>query len=189
MTLYTVRDALISKILSMLLDTSLLRLLSNLQRTLDPLDIEGLSLLWHRAYALASPGVPVSTQSPDEDEPPAPPLGQGLADPTLHEWQKFLDIYLAKNYQLDHDHPDIANLRYYCLAYLLSTSFKDCSIILRVPELGQSSIFVIDLDVKPIDRLAKWEKLDKQIVDAYRHAGKPRQCMPATKSDEQAQRK
>jgi inositol-pentakisphosphate 2-kinase len=166
----------------MLLDTSVLRLLSNLQRTLDPLDIEGLSLLWSRAQATASPGVALSSQLPDDGAPPAPPLGEGLQAPTIDEWQKFLDIYLAKNFQMDHDHPDVANLRYYCLAYLLSASFKDCSIILRVPEEGKNSITVIDLDVKPIDRLRKWEQLDQQIVEAYKQAWKPRQCVPVSAS-------
>lgn len=166
----------------MLLDTSLLRLISNLQRTLDPLDIEGLALLWSRAYASSVPGAAITAQSPEGDAPPAPPLGQGMDEPTIHEWQKFLDIYLTKNYQMDHDHPDAADLRYYCLAYLLSASFKDCSIILRIPDEGDSSITVIDLDVKPIERLSKWEKLDQQIVEAYKRAWKPRQCVPASAS-------
>lgn len=99
-----------------------------------------------------------------------------MQDPTLEEWSSFLDIYLNKHVQMDHDHPDIANLRYYCLAYLLSASFKDCSLIIQVPESGKGSITVIDLDVKPIDRLNKWEKLDKRIVDAYTQAGQSTQC-------------
>ena len=176
-TLFTVRDAFVSRVLPLLLESSLLRILSNLQRTLDPLDIEGLSLLWSRAYASQEPGVALETHSPDGDAPSAPPLGSGLSDPTVDGWKQFLEIYLAKNSEMDHDHPDIANLQYYCFAYLLSATFKDCSLILRIPEEGRGSITVIDLDVKPIDRLQKWEKLDKEIVEAYKNAWKPKQCV------------
>ncbi|EKM61589.1 uncharacterized protein PHACADRAFT_83082 [Phanerochaete carnosa HHB-10118-sp] len=173
-TLFTVRDAFVSQVLPLLLETSLLRILSNLQSTLDPLDIEGLSLLWSRANPSREP---LQTQSPDDGAPSAPPLGSGLSDPTIDDWKQFLGIYLAKNSQMDHDHPDIADLKYYCLAYLLSATFKDCSIMFRIPEDGRGSISVIDLDIKPIDRLQKWEKLDREIVEVYKNAWKPRQCV------------
>ncbi|KAI9065361.1 hypothetical protein FKP32DRAFT_1674716, partial [Trametes sanguinea] len=75
-------------------------------------------------------------------------------------------------------------LRYRLLAYLLSASFKDCSLIVRMPPPSQRSaqegnrepaegatVTVIDLDVKPLARLAKWAQLDAEIVDAYRAAG------------------
>lgn len=84
---------------------------------------------------------------------------------------------------MDHDHPDTANLKYYCLAYLLSASFKDCSVILRMvptkegPEPWKKSITVIDLDVKSVDRLHKWEKLDQKIVEAYTGLPEPTHCI------------
>lgn len=83
---------------------------------------------------------------------------------------------------MDHDHPDPADLRYYCYAYLLSATFKDCSIILRiVPTEGdhpaKKSITIIDLDVKSVDRLSKWEKLDKKIVDVYSKIAEPTNCV------------
>lgn len=68
-------------------------------------------------------------------------------------------------------------MRYRLLAYLLSASFKDCSLILRMRPEQAATITVIDLDVKGIDRLAKWAKLDREIVDAYRGVVAPRVCV------------
>lgn len=177
-TLYTVRDAFISRTLPMLLQTSVLRILAVHQSNLDALDIEGLVHLWARAYASRTPGAALTTGQPEgDDAPPAPPLGAGMPQPTLDEWSAFLDVYLNKHTQMDHDHPDIANLRYYCLAYLLSATFKDCSLIIQAPDQGLGAVTIIDLDVKPIDRLDKWGKLDREIVEAYRQAGRPTQCV------------
>ena len=104
-------------------------------------------------------------------------MGTGLAEPTVADWQAFLDVYLAKHAQMDHDHPDSANIRYYCMAYLLSATFKDCSIILRIPQDGAHTVTIIDLDVKPIDRLSKWAALDRKIVEAYKDVADPAKCV------------
>ncbi|KAI0094412.1 inositol-pentakisphosphate 2-kinase [Irpex rosettiformis] len=159
-TLSDLRDAFTAALLPALLQTPILQKLSNLQQTLDPLDIEGLTALWSEASETA-----------------IPPLGQGLAEPTLSDWDAFLDVYHTKHSTMDHDHPDVANLRYYCLAYLLSASFKDCSIMIRVKPGGETSVAVIDLDVKPIDRLHKWALLDAEIVQAYEGIAEPTKCV------------
>lgn len=61
------------------------------------------------------------------------------------------------------------------IAFLLSATFKDCSVIVRVPleRSGQPSaapieIKAIDLDPKSIDRLEKWHRLDEEIVSHAR---------------------
>ncbi|TCD63299.1 Inositol-pentakisphosphate 2-kinase [Steccherinum ochraceum] len=174
--LNTLRDAFTSTILPLLLDTPVLRLLSTHQRQFDALDVEGLSALWkHANQPLGSPDIP------------PPVLGEGLAQPTLEELEAFVEIYLAKHTTMDHDHPDTANLKYYCLAYLLSASFKDCSVILRmVPvkdgeEPWRKSVTVIDLDVKSVDRLHKWEQLDQKIVEAYIGLPEPTHCIDQTR--------
>ena len=95
----------------------------------------------------------------------------------MTDWQTFLEIYLAKHAQMDHEHPDSANVKYHCMAYLLSASFKACSIILRIPQQGDPTVSVIDLDVKPVDRLSKWAKLDREIVDAYSKVSEPANCI------------
>jgi inositol-pentakisphosphate 2-kinase len=76
---------------------------------------------------------------------------------------------------MDHTQPKIEDLRYYLLAYLLSATFKDCSIIVKLDFLkpGTQSAYrvhpvaVIDLDPKSLDRLQRWEQLDREIVFNY----------------------
>ncbi|GAA6063931.1 hypothetical protein JCM10212_004790 [Sporobolomyces blumeae] len=97
-------------------------------------------------------------------------------------------------------------VRYLVMAYLLSATFKDCSIMLRftrpshstssssssssasstarrdspgtdspltplavvsVPERVQVEIKAIDLDPKPIHRLSKYARLDREVVEAF----------------------
>ncbi|TBU65493.1 inositol-pentakisphosphate 2-kinase [Dichomitus squalens] len=177
-----VRDALTSALLPLLLDTPVLRTLSTLQRTLDALDVEGLTALWARL------------RPADAAE-----LGEGEADPDVAEWTRFVDTYLSRHPPRPESasaseaqtqtrtragppaEADEDELRYQLQAYLLSASFKDCSVILRMKPgqaVGQGTITVIDLDVKGIDRLAKWAKLDREIVDAYRGIP-PRDCVDA----------
>ncbi|PSS36810.1 hypothetical protein PHLCEN_2v1354 [Hermanssonia centrifuga] len=169
------RDAFTDAILPLLMDIPVLRVLSTLQRNLDALDVEGLSVLWSQAYASVNAQAVVDGGA--GGSLPVPPLGTGLAEPTLEDWKAFLDIYLTKHANMDHDHPDAANIKYYCMAYLLSTSFKDCSIILRLPRDGANTVTVIDLDVKPVDRMSKWEKLDKKIVQSYSSLSEPTHCV------------
>ncbi|CAL1694416.1 unnamed protein product [Somion occarium] len=170
-SLDTLRDQVISPLLPLLLETPVLRILSTHQRNLDALDIEGLSSLWSETHKPAG----------SLEAAPVPPLGKGLSQPTIEELENFVDVYLEKHASMDHNHPDTADLRYYCIAYLLSATFKDCSIILRLhPAVGntpaRSSITVIDLDVKSIDRLPTWEKLDQKVVKAYAGVSQPTRC-------------
>jgi len=167
------RERFISTITPPLLNTPVLHTLCKLQRTLDPLDIEGLSRLW----ALSPSQTPVEISSAiDASAEHLPPLGSNSVDPSIADWTRFVDEYLTSHASLDHTKPQVSNLRYYLLAYLLSATFKDCSIMVRVNqgqdsciagEASENSITVIDLDPKSIRRLSKWEKLDREIVDSY----------------------
>ncbi|KAJ7171990.1 inositol-pentakisphosphate 2-kinase, partial [Mycena filopes] len=130
------KEAVITALLPVLLNTPVLRTISRLQRTLDALDIEGLS--------------------------PLCDLGPIGAQPTIAEWARFIDAYLAA--PTSPPPADAAHLRYHVLAYLLSATFKDCSILIRVPA---GTATVIDLDPKGVNRLRKWEQLDKEIVAHY----------------------
>jgi inositol-pentakisphosphate 2-kinase len=151
---------------SLLVHTPVLRTLAILQRSLDVLDIEGLSNLWALSHI-----------QPPSESPAlcAPPIGSTSPDPTISEWTNFVDQYLSAHNTLDHAHPETSNLRYYLLAYLLSATFKDCSIMLRInpsdsnasSDAEINSVTLIDLDPKSIDRLTKWEKLDREIVESY----------------------
>ncbi|KAJ7074053.1 inositol-pentakisphosphate 2-kinase [Mycena amicta] len=148
------KDRLMSSLRSILLRTPVLRTISRLQRTLDALDIEGLASICD----LSSPG----------------------PEPTMDGWDAFVSEYLTS--EPTSSCSDNNNRRYHILAYLLSATFKDCSIIVRIPE---GTVTIIDLDVKSIDRLRKWEKLDREIVDAYGRVPEEqrRQCVDAVNSD------
>ncbi|KAI0078850.1 hypothetical protein K474DRAFT_1706046 [Panus rudis PR-1116 ss-1] len=168
-TLDRVRDQFVAELLPLLLGTPVLETLSTHQRKLDILDIEGLVALWQKAYS-----------SPEYAQ--IPPYGTGLTQPTLTELEQFVTLYQTKHDTMDHTHPDPANLRYYIIAHLLSATFKDCSIILRIhpgegSDLPTKRIAVIDLDVKSVDRLGKWEKLDRKIVENYATVRDPVICV------------
>jgi len=159
--------AFTESLLPVLMNTSILTNLALLQRTLDPLDIEGLAKLWSR--------------DEEETQTPPTPVGIGSQEVTLKEWDKFVGDYLAQttsaswsDLTLRWNKPSLEDLRYYMLSYLLSATFKDCSVIIRLP--GRSStdaptITAIDLDPKSVARLSKWEELDKGIVDSYIKSG------------------
>ncbi|KAI0636645.1 inositol-pentakisphosphate 2-kinase [Trametes polyzona] len=195
------RDAFVGTLGTLLLASPVLRTLSRLQRTLDALDVDGLAALWERVR----PGVPfgraLNERTGDE--------GAGedvLSEPTIDDWVRFVDAYLARmddppapltasakdDVDESPESPESpsgsrtthAELRFRILAYLLSASFKDCSLILRPvrpvrPEREKGTITVIDLDVKGVERLPRWRALDRAIVDAYRAVHAPRTCTDA----------
>lgn len=140
----------INAVLPMILGSSLFSTLAHLQRTLDSLDIEGLSQLWSRFH-------------------PDLPLGEGEPEPTIVEWEGFVQAYLSGGKE---------TVRYMILAYLLSATFKDCSVILRpnCTEWAENSLTVIDLDPKRISRLPEWEKLDGEIVKNFAKLADEQPC-------------
>ncbi|GAA5971563.1 hypothetical protein JCM11641_000643 [Rhodosporidiobolus odoratus] len=197
-----------STVSTALLTSPLLPNLRHLQRTLDPLDIEGLASLLalneNGKIDLFSPSVDLSA------------LGE---QPSSAEWAEWMERYLPKiqsapspppscsafsSVRLDKREvaarafltpsstsPTTENpLRDAILAYLLSATFKDCSIILRFPlqppdcppsspsspsrspapaQVGsQISIKAIDLDPKPLKRLGKYAKMDREIVEKWK---------------------
>jgi len=106
------------------------------------------------------------------------------------DWETFIDSFLSPfSSGLDHAQPKAEDIRYYLLAYLLSATVKDCSIIVRTDllQLGKTSskrenkdsVMVIDLDPKRMDKLNKWEKLDAEIVNAYSNNGSRKICIDA----------
>ncbi|KAN0077133.1 Inositol-pentakisphosphate 2-kinase domain containing protein [Tylopilus felleus] len=142
-----------------LLRTPALRTISNLQRSLDALDIEGIVKL----HVMACPD--------DKD------LGATRKNPSLKELQDFVASYHSVYCSLDHSKPCPENMDTYLTAYLLSATFKDCSVICRIPRSDMSGnpsvdaphpISIIDLDFKGVDRLERWADLDRRIVEHYR---------------------
>lgn len=189
----TMKERFTNLLLPVILATPVFRLLATLQRTLDPLDREGYVALRQLAQSTASPNTPESLDRNATE-----------TEPNLDEWRSFVDAYLSSHHTMDHHSPtsSMESLRYYTLAYLLSATFKDCSVVIRIlpsspstplsssnslspplhspndmealKETGASEgkertvqVKVIDLDPKTVRKLAQWERLDEEIVEAY----------------------
>ncbi|KAG8745600.1 Inositol-pentakisphosphate 2-kinase [Ceratobasidium sp. 414] len=167
------KDAFVAAIAPMLHESPLLSTLSTLMRSLDALDIEGVEKLWKEAkhFPMASLSPPIAE---DEDEP------------SLADWEKFVDEYLVhgafvgSGKQYDPEHPREEDLSYWLLSYLMSATFKDCSIMLRFPpgpvegtfsnperDVSMPLLTAIDLDPKSMKRLQKWAELDRDIVQEF----------------------
>jgi inositol-pentakisphosphate 2-kinase len=161
------RPLFVERLLPLLYDTVLLRTLSTLQRTLDALDIEGLSALW--------------SLNPSQDHQENIPVGWRSPEPTIEEWVSFTAEYLEggrKYDSFDLDKMEVDRLRYWMLSYLMSATFKDCSMILRLhggEKDGKDTITAIDLDPKSVERLRQWGKQDREIVLAYKAHGMTKQ--------------
>ena len=141
-----------------LMEHPVLAKLSETQRSLDSLEIEGLSTLITRKSA---------TEYPNESLPivDAPEV-QGGEDPTLDEWRKFLDAHFHRKFKdgssgaptsFEAFTHGMSQKRYHLLAYLLSATFKDCSIIIRGHEdnIKSASVTIIDLDSKSSGKIEK----------------------------------
>ena len=142
----SIKSNLINSLVPRVLCTPLLDLISSLQRSLDPLDCEGLAELLRA--------------SPSTD----------LTEPTMEDWESFVDAFLSPKHQ-QHSAFSPPNMRYHILAYLLSAIFKDCSLIIPLcpcpADTESSDIKVIDLEIKSLDKLRYWMKLDEKIVNEY----------------------
>ncbi|BGP14116.1 hypothetical protein JCM10213_002414 [Rhodosporidiobolus nylandii] len=165
-------------LLPALASSPLLSTLKHLQRTLDALDIEGLA-----ALLLEREGVDLF--SPDAD------LSKLGEQPTLPEWESWLARYLpilspARSASPSSISPSDARdtfatvlaypstlTRDAVLACLLSATFKDCSLILRLPlptpssEHARASVKAIDLDPEPLARIGKYARMDAEIVESW----------------------
>ncbi|KZT26624.1 hypothetical protein NEOLEDRAFT_1132166 [Neolentinus lepideus HHB14362 ss-1] len=162
------RELFVARLTSVIISSRVLAMISKLQRSFDPLDIEGLSCLWAKHRGTVGDAREVLPAGPE---------------PTLDEYVAFVERYLTSGAATDHDHPDVQDLWYYTVMHLLSGIFKDCSIIVRPGldrrELGCSAepVTIIDLDRKPIRKLRHWAELDREIVGAYRSSGLDKRCM------------
>ena len=138
--------------------------LSELQRSLDPLDIEGLSTFVTGKPTGEYPNAPL----PIVD---SPEVREGV-DPSLSEWRRFLDTHhlkFNKKSSCPHGSNTLAygmsEKRYQLLSYLLCATFKDCSIVIRGREddVRSATVSIIDLDSKGIGRMSRWERLDRDV--------------------------
>ncbi|SCZ96584.1 BZ3500_MvSof-1268-A1-R1_Chr4-4g07450 [Microbotryum saponariae] len=154
-------DGLEEVVTDFLMDSAVLEKLGCLQSSLDRLDIEGLASRIEQVHG-------VSLFSTDVDLSPLGP------QPTQDEWVDWLASSRGSPSSGCSNEAD--ELRSEILAYLLSATFKDCSIMMRLRRLPEGSpseprfertIKAIDLDPKPIDRLGKYFQMDREIVRTW----------------------
>lgn len=152
-----------------LVASPLLRTLARLQASLDALDIEGLATL-----LLEHPSTQADLFAPaDRAAAEVAKLGP---QPSLAEWEALLARLgpaLSRGPEATAQALREGSPRDAVLAYLLSATLKDCSLIVRFPpaaEGGQGSVSVkaIDLDPKPIARMAKYARMDREIVECWK---------------------
>ncbi|KZT52737.1 hypothetical protein CALCODRAFT_501925 [Calocera cornea HHB12733] len=198
--LSSAKQALLARLLPLLLLSPILQRLKHLQRTLDPWDIEGLSALSRALH-------------------PSSPLGEGQTQPRMGEWEAFVREYLAGKGPTEEDKGGEEELRWWVMAYTLGATFKDCSLIVRLPlpvgpsaaeteplqdghdtgmgraaaapeeeeeeeeereeggGHGEGSVWVIDTGVKSVGKLRKWEELDREVVEGFRRSGAGGRCV------------
>lgn len=94
-----------------------------------------------------------------------------VPEPTSEELHDFIDLYLSTPHSAES-----WTLRQSIIAYSLSAIFKDCSIFITCPLIKdgtgwrvietETTVKVIDLDLKPITNMRKWFDLDEEI---WRH--------------------
>jgi inositol-pentakisphosphate 2-kinase len=158
----SLRDEFVAALRPLLLASPLLPTIARLQRTLDSLDVEGLHALLDRA------GAPFSKEQLENDVNVNP----FFIEPDVAEWSAFVTQYQARQRKAARGvpvDPKIEDVRYHTLAFLLSMSFKDCSVICNLHPDGEhlDTVTVIDLDPKTVRKLAQWERIDSEIVRAY----------------------
>lgn len=169
-----------------------LRTLRNLQAAFDPWDIESLET-WSRRAAIAT-GCDFDAVVRDLS-----------AEPTTEELSCVIGCYTAQAAQnkqttsalpVDTTLPTMEQLRSVAFGIGLAAIFKDCSIIVQIPldelvkireQLGTGAAALvapehdhyaklIDLDIKPMRKLAGWMRLDREIREHSEAASKNAPC-------------
>lgn len=135
MDIWTMKEQFMNLLLPVILATPVFRLLATLQRTLDPLDREGYVALRQFVQSTTSTEASASPTSPEYSA-----LQATETEPDLNEWRSFVDAYLSAHDAMDLHSPtsSMESLRYYTLAYMLSATFKDCSVVVRILPPSQS---------------------------------------------------
>jgi inositol-pentakisphosphate 2-kinase len=157
-SLISIKSKFISSLLPYILHTPLLSCISKLQRCLDSLDCEGFAKLAMMESAGLDNGRNVISSNTN------------FTEPSMEDWELFVSKFLSLDCQKYFDFCT-SNLHYHMLAYILSATFKDCSLMIPLcsdklnPKLER--IKVIDLGIKSIHKIPSWLELDKAIIAEY----------------------
>lgn len=155
----SVKAKFIDCLLPHILYTPLLNHISKLQHSLDSLDCEGFAKL-AELKCVQSTGLGSGNNVAFSNS--------NFRQPTMEDWGLFVDKFLSSNNQKYFSF-EPSNLHYHMLAYILSATFKDCSLIIPLNpyDVKAENIKVIDLDIKSLNRIPSWLKLDETIIREY----------------------
>ncbi|KAI5475026.1 inositol-pentakisphosphate 2-kinase [Pseudohyphozyma bogoriensis] len=151
-SLTTPLDLLKLTLTSILLSSALIPTLKSLQSSLSRLDIEGVAS--HILASTSSPTLSSAFTSTKELE----------TNPTTQEWIDWLPK-LSTLATVPASPRDVA------MEYLLSATFKDCSIFITLEKTADGVLIktkAIDLDPKPLSRIPKYWAQDQEIVETFR---------------------
>lgn len=179
--LETVESTLVQLLVLFLASDPLLPHLARLQSSLDFLDTEGL-----RSLLRSRTNIDILADSGNESE-----VGRLGGDISMEEYENFVSRHCqAIRYgTFAESGVEKMGTRDIIIAHLLSATFKDCSMIIRVPvdaighnpdpsRLSNSnppnvskhiSASLVDCDVKAVDRIFKYARLDADLIRSFRH--------------------
>ena len=148
-------EVLVQRLGDLLASSPLVRRLKELQAQLDSLDIEGLGKLLRERE-----GISLLDLSADD----VFKLGGEIH---ISEYEAFLENFSANHGGSTGNGRELST-RDAIVSHLLSASFKDCSMIIQLPEGGDPKAQLVDCDLKSISRLQRYAKLDRDLVETCR---------------------
>jgi inositol-pentakisphosphate 2-kinase len=156
------KDGVIRQLTDAILSTPVFDRLRTLQRTYDPCDIEGL--------AQFIPGLEHVESVQDLQS-----LGVDLGRIEKQDWETVIGTPPILADYSSSSSPEHGALRKLAIAYLVSATFKDCSVMIHMPrqvfddgaQRVEPRIAAIDLDLKPAEKLGRYFRLDRAIWTAY----------------------
>ncbi|PWY98980.1 hypothetical protein BCV70DRAFT_201197 [Testicularia cyperi] len=143
--------------------------LAFLQSSLDPLDVEGLAELWRQATGSDKLGVAASS-SHDSSTASSPAMPD-----TVETLRACLDDLLPPTLPESPQANGTAESQLFrhISRFLVSSTFKDCSIMVRCnrdpknPSEMVTKTKIIDLDMKPVSKLAKFQATDREVCSNF----------------------
>jgi inositol-pentakisphosphate 2-kinase len=164
------RNAFTDRCALILLTSPVLPTLSHLQRYFDELDIEGLETVLSSYSSRQGTSDLTSLLQPGSED----------------EWAAFATSHADRVGVAPQDMASISSsdTRQCVLATLLSGTFKDCSLLVSLPD---KTVSVADTEPKPPRKLLEWAELDSHIVRTYADvpAAQRRRCKDANRPPHQ----
>lgn len=141
--------------------------LAYLQSQLDPLDVEGLAKAWLEVAKSETLG----DLAPDQSQLDPESTSLLTSPPTVDDLKHCLTDILGPGPVSCPPRTPAQSLSKHIHRFLLSSSFKDCSLLIRCDKSEEgvlmSSTKVIDLDLKPISKLPSFQITDTFVCSRF----------------------